>query len=62
MNFILRILQCVHAGLTQCMTVKETLVRVFRVGLMELLKMQDTALRKKQLSKFLEKKFFCKSL
>ena len=36
-----------HAGLTQCMAVKETPARVFHVGLMRSLKMQDIALRKR---------------
>ena len=33
-----------HAGLTQCMTVKETPARIFHVGLMRSLKMQGRAL------------------
>ena len=37
---------CMHAGLTQCMAMKETPAKVFCVRLMRLLKMQDTALRK----------------
>ena len=39
-----------HAGLTQCMAVKETPARVFHVGLIRSLKMQDTALRKEGVS------------
>ena len=41
-----------HADLTQCMAMKETPARVlvFHVGLMRLLKMQDTALRKEVVS------------